>query len=436
MMININNKYKECCIFWLAEYWLCGEKSICELPISDEIPDIIKVPVKLVAIKLPDWAAHIGVDGKILIPEEANPNSDVWHDVNWWYVIYWYVTCQAEQEYERLQGVAHSYTLKFKGWDARMWDHAWVNRIAIFLDLWAQFSGGSVEKKSRKPELIMSHDLDAISKTWSIRLKQTAFNMFNCVRFLFKMKFKISYMKLMNAMRFLLSNDAYNYLDIIYLERRGSLISRQIINVYGGYIDNDKNFKSKIIDPNYDISDPELVKTLNYLYEKGIEIGLHQSTRAWDDEILMSREREYIESSLDLKIKVCRQHWLKFSFFKTWRSQSEAGLVEDMTLGFNNRIGFRNGCALSIDISKDSTFNIENEFHITPMILMDSQLYDYEVLSATEIDTKLRRVLIELNEVRGVASVIWHSHTLGPDYGWREGYHMLNALSKELYTNE
>ena len=49
------------------------------------------------------------------------------------------------------KGPIHSYSFHLKNWDKRVWEHAWVNRIAIFLRIWASKLNNS------KPEDLFGH---------------------------------------------------------------------------------------------------------------------------------------------------------------------------------------------------------------------------------------------------------------------------------------
>ncbi|PLX30229.1 MAG: hypothetical protein C0582_01595 [Alphaproteobacteria bacterium] len=138
----------------------------------------------------------------------------------------------------------------------------------------------------------------------------------------------------------------------------------------------------------------------------------------------MRREKETIEKALGQKIITCRQHWLRFSFSQTWEAQAKAGLKNDMTLGFNDRPGFRNAAAVSM-IDKYSGMKI------IPMVLMDSHLYDYTNLSEEKREEMMAGILRELLETGGEASIIWHHRVFHSDYNWGAGYHrLLQKMSK------
>ena len=62
---------------------------------------------------------------------------------------------------------------------------------------------------------------------------------------------------------------------------------------------------------------------------------------------------------------------------------------------------------------------------MTPLILMDSHLYSYSPLKPGPRRDAMRRIVGEVRAVHGEATVLWHHHTLGPDYGWGEGFREL-----------
>jgi hypothetical protein len=134
----------------------------------------------------------------------------------------------------------------------------------------------------------------------------------------------------------------------------------------------------------------------------------------------MQEERQRLEHAIGRSVVACRQHWLRFSWQKTWTAQAAAGLKIDGTLGFNDRPGFRNGAALCYE--PWSSAGGLTGISILPLVLMDSQIYDYERISSELVSLNLRKWIGEIKAVGGQASVLWHPHTLSKDYGWKAGF--------------
>ena len=88
--------------------------------------------------------------------------------------------------WEAQHGPIHSYSFRLKKWDNRFWERAWVNRMALFLREWAgnknSCSPDTLFGELPNSDVILTHDVDAISKTLAISLKQSAFTGFNIFR--------------------------------------------------------------------------------------------------------------------------------------------------------------------------------------------------------------------------------------------------------------
>lgn len=428
-----NQVIKNFALKLLSGYWGHHTNLIENLPISQGQQHQIVLPVQLSPVNLPDWAKHCGIDGHILVPAEVVIENDSWQDVDWWYVIYWFSNCLAEREFEKQHGPIHSYSFKLSGWDGRMWEHAWVNRIAMFLHCWANFSyQNKVLDTSPKPlpAVLVTHDLDAVTKTKSIRFKQTAFHTFNAFRALKRVDIFTFLIKLAKAISFFFKSESYFHLHKLNNGTDSPLIKRKIINIYGGDLGNQRSFKEVLIDPSYDVNNQELINGLIALESDGYEFGLHQSFKAWNNYKQMKEQRAKVSKALNRPIETCRQHWLRFSFGETWLEQYKAGFREDTTLGFNDRLGFRNGLALTMNLRLlDKRF--KSDFKVVPMVMMDSHLYDYSDMTELERKEKITRIVDEVTSVGGTVSVIWHSHTLGNDYGWESGYKTLLQVLRE-----
>jgi len=412
----------------LKRYWGEGLDAVNRLPVicANSLPK--DLPPKLDWCELPEWAVDCGVAGKILLPSIW---AVKWEKVPWFDVVWWMANGWAEREWEKKNGGVDSYSLRLSNWDGRLWDHAWVNRIALFLRRWASQENKVPEEKLFGPlpkaELLLTHDVDAISKTGIIRIKQAIFNIFNSARLLFDGKPRFAIQKLFSAMLFLFSQDDYMGIPrLMEIEKKFGVNS--VFHFYAGETGWKRSFSKILIDPDYKIS--QLRSQLNELISGGWEVGLHPSALTWKRSSEIARQRKNLEDLVSKPVTKVRQHWLRFSWEKTWPAQDEAGLKLDSTLGFNDRPGFRNAAALCMKIGSD--FCPESQIESIPMFLMDSHLYDYSNLSHEDRKINMKQWLEELKQVGGIGSVIWHTQVCGQDYGWSEGYETLLTCWKEI----
>jgi hypothetical protein len=390
-----------------------------------------------VLIPLPDWAADIGINGHLLVLNRNLANGTGnrqietaadWRGVDWIAAAFDHLTGASERRHEAKHGPALSYAFRLKGVDQSLYDHAWVNRIFLFLRRWSAVDAEQDEEAifGSRPdsEIILTHDVDAIVKTSEIRLKQSIFHLLNSARAVAKGRLLSAGRSVSRAARFGLGpGDFRTFSEVRKLEDAAGL--RSTLHFYGGPPGLSRGSPMRLlIDPAYDIASREMHSVLKEFIDGGWTVGLHQSTAAWEDSAPMSRERVRLADASGADIKVCRQHWLRFSWAATWQAQQDAGLSRDSTLGFNDRPGFRNGAALQIH-----PWSFQNNSPLSlsalPMVFMDSHFYDYDQLDADERGSAMHRWLTEVREVGGQATVNWHTHTITEAYGWEQGYREL-----------
>lgn len=362
-------------------------------------------------VALPDWAADLVPGGKpgLFVPAAAGAGD--WRSVDWWQAAALLLGSAFERRREAREGPLHSYAFRLGAEHAPAFDHAWVNRIVLFLRRWWAVANGQPEEQAFGPVpravVHLTHDVDAISKTLAIRAKQTAFCLYN--------------RRFADAARFLLGPaDYWQFEHILALEDRAG--RRSLWNLYGGKGGWLRSPKEILMDPAYRIGAPRLSDQMRRMAADGHRIGLHPRFDTWRDAGRMRAERTAIEGATGRPVTQVRQHWLRFSFSDTWAAQRAAGLTHDLTLGFNDRPGFRNGAAVSFT-------DTASGMRITPMVLMDSHLYDYATLTEEDRFAIIDAVLDELVATGGEASVIWHQRVFHADYGWGGGYaYLLEGL--------
>lgn len=405
--------------------YFSGHNSILKgLPVKECPFPEVSGPLKLAEVELPVWGAKWGCDGILAVPRECcvDPDAPHWAQVDWWLAAFLMLEGWHERAWEQKNGPIHSYAFRLDGWDARVWDRAWVNRIALFLRAWAAQLEGVEEAVMfgplPKPELLLTHDVDAVQKTLAIRLKQTLFLTLNVLRLLFRAQLAEAGNRMCRAWRFLfLSEDWWLFDEMCEMERHAGL--RSHFNFYAD--ERPRTLQRWLFDPGYDVTQPRIAAQLKELIRTGWGVGLHQSYDAWSEPELIRQQKDRLEAILPVTVSSCRQHWLRFSWQKTWSAQASAGFSQDTTMMFNDRPGFRVSAALQWapwDVEEEKASKLTS----LPTVLMDSHFYDYQPMDSDERRAALKRWLSEIVAIGGQAAVLWHPHTISSDYGWREGF--------------
>lgn len=424
----------------LARYWPKHSKLIETLPLRPcPTQTSLQVPLKLAMIKIPAWAKSWAVDGMLPVPQEIVPNDTSvenvsWRDIDWMLAIFLLLEAWHERLWEQKHGPIHSYSFHLQGWDDRVWQYAWVNRIALFLREWAAqencSSADSLFEELPKTEIVMTHDVDAIEKTLSIRLKQSVFICLNAIRVLLQGDLNKSSLYALKAIRMFCSKDNWwKFDELLAAESKANITS-----VFHFYADmRPKSFKRWLFDPGYALTTPQVMGLIQHLLDNQYQIGLHPSFESWNNSDVIALQKKQLELVTNMPITTSRQHWLRFSWRETWGAQENAGLRLDRTLLFNDRPGFRNSTALSWrpwDHSRTRSYDLTAQ----PTILMDSHFYDYNLLNDSQRQQQIRVWINECLAVHGHAAVLWHPHTLAKVYGWSQGFHDLLWVMQQMKT--
>jgi hypothetical protein len=414
----------------LSRYWPKNSNFIEGLLFSDYCNQKINAPLVLQSVLLPDWAVQWGIDGKILVPSEACGNiisteKVDWQQVDWWLAVFLMLECWHERVWEQKEGIIHSYSFKLEGWDERVWQAAWVNRIALFLREWAARNNNKSAHDCfgdiPRAEIVVTHDVDAINKTTSIRLKQGVFNLYNSGRHLLKGEIKQAIEKVRIGARFLLGSEDWWIFDQLLEVERNAGIKAQF-NFYADC--RKKLLKSWLFDPSYDIDQEKVKQLFQQIKEQGGIIGLHPTFDAWKQPEEIQKQKKWLSEVSETEITTCRQHWLRFSWAKTWSAQVKAGIRHDTTLMFNDKSGFRAAAALQWQ-PWNADHSCTHEVTVIPTVLMDSHFYDYSPMQQQERHEAIRKWTEECKRVGGQIAVLWHPHTLTKDYGWSDGFDVL-----------
>jgi len=365
-------------------------------------------------VEPPAGADHPGVGDELLVDRAAvAPDGGV----DWWLACFAHLSGAFEQRAEMERGPVHSYAVRLPDHPADLHSRAWANRIGNLLRLMA----GLPVRGPGESRVHLTLDLDALRKTWAIRLKQSAFEAVNAAREAGRRRPGGAIRQLWRSARFAVSRAGYeNSARIAGLVRELGAGAGTVF-VPGRPPGRPWNARDWLFDPGYRRDDPLLPAVLDRYRGAGFGLGLHPCFGTWRDPARLAEERRELGVVLGSDPVACRQHWLRFSWRETWRAQAEAGFTLDSTLGFNDRSGFRAGAALRYrpwDFERGEPHGVE----ALPLVLMDSHVCAYQVLDRARRRAEMARVLGEVAEVGGEAAVLWHPHTLASDYGWGDSF--------------
>ncbi|HMY67609.1 MAG TPA: hypothetical protein PL163_13230 [Leptospiraceae bacterium] len=326
----------------------------------------------------------------------------------------------AEQSGKKIR----SYSLAHPRKDKSTFSIPVVNHLFIDLKslISASFSALKFGRK-KKPTIEFSHDIDYIRKTIQLRLKQTAFNSFKTLRSVSRpASFFQNFRK---TFSFFLSSPDYWPFD--FWEQADAKYNIQsVFYIYAAA--GQKNFRSWLIDPSYDIRRDRTVRNaLRRLISMGFKAGLHGSYRSAVSEIQLKTEKEILAETSGTEITMTRQHWLNYEENITPYIHEKL-FAFDSTLGWNDRIGFRSGFA-----SQYRPYDHRNrrpfDYFITPQIIMDSNIYDYGSGRESELENKSVQILENLESFSSsFVSISWHDRVFTEDYGWFPFYERIQKL--------
>ncbi|MCX6305903.1 MAG: polysaccharide deacetylase family protein [Bacteroidetes bacterium] len=176
-------------------------------------------------------------------------------------------------------------------------------------------------------------------------------------------------------------------------------------------------------DNNVTISSKNFHLLLRELDRHG-KVGIHPSLSS--NKHLFKLEDEYagLCDVLDRDVTLSRQHFLKLSMPKTYRTLLQFGITDDYSMGYATHTGFRAGIAVPFPFF-DLVKNEATRLMIHPVSLMDVTMKDYLRLSRVESLEKIKQMIQTVRSVNGEFVSLWHNESLGDTgrwEGWRAVY--------------
>ena len=157
------------------------------------------------------------------------------------------------------------------------------------------------------------------------------------------------------------------------------------------------------------------------------EMGLHPSYGSSRDERLIARERALLHKATGRPVVLSRQHFLRWRLPDTFRALLANGIIEDHSIGFSDRAGFRAGTCTPFpwyDLEREE----ETTLMLHPFAVMDSALANRTGEGLRQAIGDLKRASDAVREVQGTFISVWHDRFLSGHAEFRGGPEAMHEL--------
>ncbi|MCC6542537.1 MAG: polysaccharide deacetylase family protein [Flavobacteriales bacterium] len=141
------------------------------------------------------------------------------------------------------------------------------------------------------------------------------------------------------------------------------------------------------------------------------EVGVHPSYITRDDQVRMRAEKDALEHIAGRPVRASRQHFLRWRLPTTLRWAIDAGMTEEHSLGFTDRVGFRAGTCTPFP-----WYDLEQErgtaLMLVPFAVMDSALVERKHLGPEEVVRTMQVMNDRVRRVHGHFVSVWHDRYL------------------------
>ncbi|MGQ0740173.1 MAG: polysaccharide deacetylase family protein [Bacteroidota bacterium] len=158
--------------------------------------------------------------------------------------------------------------------------------------------------------------------------------------------------------------------------------------------------------------------------EQHFYVGVHPSWQSGDNPRLLKKEIDTIFELSENAFFGSRQHFIRFTFPETFRQLSEAGILDDYSMGYGSINGFRASVASDFywyDLKSEKKSNLR----LHPFCYMDANSFFEQKYSPQQALEEMLGYFNTIKSVNGTMITIWHNSFLGTHSrftGWREVY--------------
>ncbi|MBX9785997.1 MAG: polysaccharide deacetylase family protein [Alphaproteobacteria bacterium] len=407
--------------------WLT-EKSLPQQPLKRVFLDQKGIKPKLVQHEIPVIYGDSGITNDSLITYDG---SRIHLGIDIFGSIFFMIT-----RYEEYVKTALDTHQRFSAYDSMAFQEDFLMRPIVneYLEiLWGclKFLSPDLLRKKRTYSVFLTHDVDQPLYNLGISFRRIFKSL--AADILLRKDVALFLRRFFSILKGWMGNyksDPYNTFD--YLMNMSEAFSlKSYFFFIAGHTDAD-------LDGHYTLDMPWIKKLMKSIHERGHQIGLHPSYNTYLSPESLNREFQNLLRVADLEnIKQetwgGRQHYLRWSAFKTWQCWEQVGLNFDSTVCFADHVGFRCGTCYEFPV-----FNLRTSQELSlverPLIVMDGTLRGplYQNLSKKEALNTIKNLSDAVKKYDGMFTLLWHNDFIPGKQDKQFYKHVLSTLTSKV----
>ena len=225
----------------------------------------------------------------------------------------------------------------------------------------------------------------------------------------FKDLISFRFYKLKQRLEFLVGKikDPYDNYDYILEFLKTNQLKSIFFFLLGDYAKMDKNINHK---------HPYLINLIRSISKNHLT-GIHPSYTSFNNLEILKMEISRLDK-ITSKTSISRFHYLKFNFPTSYQILLKAGIKQDYSMGFSDRIGFRAGTCTPFyfyDLENESATDLK----IFPFAYMDGVLNDKLNMTPEYSSKLISKIKHEVRKVNGAFNAVWHNESLSNQDRWK-----------------
>ena len=277
-----------------------------------------------------------------------------------------------------------------------------VNEYVEMLWNILKYLGCNQKRKERKYELVLTHDIDNIFKwkNFGLFVRNIAGDI---------IKRNNASLALENIRQYF-GKYPYDMFDFLMdlSEKKG--VKSHFFFMSGG---------TSKFDNNYSINQTFVKKIREKIVNRGHLIGFHPSYNSYNNQRQWEKEYSILSTEFSQKVKIGRQHFLRFKVPTTWQIWEDNNMKWDSTLTYPKKEGFRCGTCYEYSI-----FNILSRKKLKlkemPLTVMEVTMVGYQNLKPKIMEKKIIKLINDVKKYNGKFVLLWHNSSFNNKY--REKY--------------